>query len=501
MTMRIRALTKRDSAGRLEHLEVLKGKARKGVELQFLYGADGFAREIEFTGKKEEMPSIPEIVALINEKFMERLGTIKMVNEVELIDLIDLIKKITTIGTIEEIKTITEIDSTAKLADGLIPGGFFITVGQSQKTANPLTTDYIKACIVPSYITTASPTGMMVSYEGGYICRALIYKAGSGEVALAKSCLDVWVSLQKADGSWSQQYYPYLNSSLSHDEYEDLQVPAGVGLLCWAMAAYDNVIGAGTSVIYKSAVQLAYNFLRAAQLALYNAVGSALFCNQRKAGVWNYAALAADCGEVLLATMAVLDQYGPTLLNQAGYSIATFGNDLYESIATLLYLGDAYQYYRTEYPADVSVWGLTTIKQQISFSQALCAWAVKLWAGKAYRTGSDYSAQAEKVIDKSVSLCMGKWGGFFYSPYFAAADEFRNEYPNYSALMAMSMSAVNSSKYAVQITRIKRFIQWAALDKGEVHDYVRPNSMMDIAPDDFYGFSSLVSAQGLLAGA
>ena len=117
MTMRIRALTKRDSAGRLEHLEVLKGKARKGVELQFIYGADGFAREVEFTGKKEEMPSIPDIIALINEKFMERLGTIKMVNEVELIDLITKISEITTIKTVETIESLPNI--VVKGSEGL----------------------------------------------------------------------------------------------------------------------------------------------------------------------------------------------------------------------------------------------------------------------------------------------------------------------------------------------------------------------------------------------
>jgi len=74
MTMRVE--TKRDDAGRLDHLTIYKGKARRGVELQFIYGIDGYLREIEFTGKKEDMPDVPSIIELINEKFMERLGNI-----------------------------------------------------------------------------------------------------------------------------------------------------------------------------------------------------------------------------------------------------------------------------------------------------------------------------------------------------------------------------------------------------------------------------------------
>ena len=379
--------------------------------------------------------------------------------------------------------------------------GLYMAVNTAQKTANTLTTQYLKEqCTLPDYTTLASPIGMMTSYEGGYIARALIYKAGAGEVALAKSILDVWAAHQKSDGSWSQQYLPYLNAAGTHDEYEDLQVDAGAALLAWAMAEYDKSQG-GASVVYKAYVQLAFNFLRAAQLSLYGAVGTGLLCNQRKDGAWNYSALAADCAEVLLATAAVLDQYGSTLANQAGYFIATFGNDLYESIALYLYTSDALRYYNTAYPATGPVWGIDTIKSQISFSQALCAWAVKIWAGKAYRTGADYSAQAEKVLDKSVALCMGKWGGIMYRPFEDTAVDKRDEYTNYAAIMAQALAAVNASKYANQILRLKYFIQLAAFSRGEVHDYIPPSGRMDIAVNAHYGFLSLNAANGLLAGA
>ena len=63
-------------------------------------------------------------------------------------------------------------------------------------------TDWIKQfCIQMPYVTAASPSGKMVSYEGAYMLLTLLKNAGSGEVDLAKSCLDEWVKLQKSDGS------------------------------------------------------------------------------------------------------------------------------------------------------------------------------------------------------------------------------------------------------------------------------------------------------------
>ena len=83
--MKMHVETRRDSTGRLDHLAVRKGRRRRGVDLQFLYGTDGFLRDIEFSGREEDMPSIPDIIALVNEKFMERIGTIKKIGEVGLV--------------------------------------------------------------------------------------------------------------------------------------------------------------------------------------------------------------------------------------------------------------------------------------------------------------------------------------------------------------------------------------------------------------------------------
>jgi hypothetical protein len=387
------------------------------------------------------------------------------------------------------------------IAPELEPAGVYIARDAMTKTANPLTTEYLKEqCILPNYATLASPIGMMTSYEGGWICRALIYKNGTGERDLAKNILDHWVQQQLDDGSWHQQYEPYLNVKGTHDKYEDLQVDSGAALLCWAMAEYDATIGPA-SVIYKETVRKAFNFLRDCQVAHFNAHGSYLLANQRFQGTWNTTALAADCGEVLLATAKVLDQYGDTLTNQAGYSIKTFGNDLYEAIATKLYMQDNERYYRTEYPAGGIVRGLEMVLQQLSFAQALCGWAVKNWAGKAYRTGSDYSDQAEKVLDKSLALTMGKWGGIMYRPYFDSAIDKRDEYTNYAAIMCLALQGVNATKYADRIKRLKYFIQLAALSHGEVNDYINPSGKMDVAANAHYGFLSLNAATGLLTGA
>jgi len=63
MTMRARA--KHDSNRRLLELRVFR-KSRKALVLNFLYGSDGLLEDIEFKGDTHDMPSIAEIMALIN---------------------------------------------------------------------------------------------------------------------------------------------------------------------------------------------------------------------------------------------------------------------------------------------------------------------------------------------------------------------------------------------------------------------------------------------------
>ena len=73
MTMRVE--TRRDDNGRLLNLTIYKGTAKK-VRLQFDFAQDEFIDTITFSGRKEELPSASEIVALISAKFMERVQTL-----------------------------------------------------------------------------------------------------------------------------------------------------------------------------------------------------------------------------------------------------------------------------------------------------------------------------------------------------------------------------------------------------------------------------------------
>jgi len=393
----------------------------------------------------------------------------------------------------------------------------FRTFAAMEKAALDLATDYLKQyCIMMPYVTVASPVGKMVPYEGGYTCRALISKAGSGEVALAKSCLDVWAALQDTDGGWFQQYEPYLNAAGSHDRVAeiapgvsgDLKVDSGAALLAWAMADYDTSQGGG-STVYKSTVQKALQFLRDAQVAFEAAQGIKLVCNMKYQGSWDDVALAADCAEVLLAATKCLDQYGSDLLTSGGYSVKTFADDLYNAMANYLWTGDAGRYYLTGYPADTQPAIPFTYKQKISYTQALSAWAIKRWATSGYLISSDYSAQSEKALDFINCLTAGQLGGQLYSPYYGALDETRNEYSVYAAQMALACNFVNASKYAHFITKFKNFLKNMALSDGRVYDFVTKQSELWITEvtlasgikAEGYGFLALPPALGLLAGA
>lgn len=73
--MSFRVETRRDDNGRLLSLTIYKGTVKK-VKLQFGFAQDEFIDTITFSGRKEELPSASEIVALISAKFMERVQTL-----------------------------------------------------------------------------------------------------------------------------------------------------------------------------------------------------------------------------------------------------------------------------------------------------------------------------------------------------------------------------------------------------------------------------------------
>lgn len=107
--MKLKATVKKDPNGRVTQILVKKGRQKKGIKLDFEYGQDGFVREFLFDGKKEELPSIPEIIALVNESFIERIGTVKVIN---LLEVLEVIEKIETIENIENVKTVAEVTKT-----------------------------------------------------------------------------------------------------------------------------------------------------------------------------------------------------------------------------------------------------------------------------------------------------------------------------------------------------------------------------------------------------
>jgi len=380
--------------------------------------------------------------------------------------------------------------------------------GIDVKTKNALVTDYLKqCCIKPPGVTVAGPSGTMNSYEGGYYSRALILKNGAGERALAKDCLDEWVLNQSADGSWSQLYYPVRNAAGLHDESEDVQVDSGAAVLVWAMADYDAAVGVG-STIYKTVVQKALSFLKTLQDYYYSVHGKALLSNMVRNGVMDTVALMADCGEVLLAINAALDQYGDTLLTSGGASVKTMGNDLYYALGNFCYSGDLGRYWYTGYPVGSMPLVPFTYKEKLTLTQALTSWAVYAWYHGSHNTGADLTDPCEKTLDLALCLTHGKWGGFLYSPYYALVDETRNEYVSYTAQMVIAMNAVNASKYAQYITSGKNFLKWAALDDGRMFDFVRPYGELEvgrvleagIAAREEFGFIGLNSALALLAG-
>jgi hypothetical protein len=411
---------------------------------------------------------------------------------------------------------------------------WMIVAGTDLKSAPPLTTDYIKeAIILPNKVPCADPTGGIPSYEAGWVTRALIYKNGLGEVALAGDVLAEMEKVQYADGSWEQQYYPTRLPDGTHDivvaagaPYHDIQVDSGAGLLAWAMADYDKKQG---TTVFKETVRKAFDFLRECQIQHHNKYpGSYLLANQRwdyriGSPKWNYGAFACDSAECLLAAHAALDTYGSDLTNTNGYSIKTWGNDVYKSLATLCWTGNADPaakddaYFRTEYPAGADMWLMPAgiVPQAISYAQGIVAFAIYRWAKSALRDPSisDYSYLCERALNFACALTQGKWGGFYYHPIQAAygkgisGDGFGlyDEFPSFAACMIFGMKEVNEALYQYRINRAINFIRLASLPGGLVANRIKIDGTIDLGEAFVWGdgmhFRSLNIAQGLLAGA
>ena len=232
------------------------------------------------------------------------------------------------------------------------PDGFYLTYGSSVKQKNTPILDYLlSSLILNGEAVVSSATGTMNSYEAGYSVLALLDFGGSTYHSLCQDILDLWASLQNADGSWYQQYNPYSpysvvdQTSLGTDG--DLKVDSGAALLAWAMSYYDQLT---SGIRYKTNVQHALSFLRDLQYAHIVAYSSNLLANIILEGVTDTTALLADCAECLLSAQHAMDAYGSTLLTSASYSVKTFANDLYYSMCVVGWRGSSALYFDTSYP-------------------------------------------------------------------------------------------------------------------------------------------------------
>ena len=326
---------------------------------------------------------------------------------------------------------------------------------------------------------------------------------------LAQAILDLWASLQNSDGSWYQQYNPYSPYSVVTQTSEgtdgNLKVDSGAALLAWAMSYYDQLTS-GTR--YKTKVQTALSFLRQLQYAHTVAHSSNLIANMILDGATDTTAFLADCAECLLSAKHAMDAYGSNLQTSATYSVQQFANDLYYSICVVGWRGTSALYFDTSYPYEQDTNIPFNFQEKISYTQALCSWAIYEFAKSPYQNTSDYSgAICEPCIDYITTVTRGSWGGEYYCPYTGASGQTQNEFAGYSALMCIAAQKVNATKYASLISGLKNFLRWLALPDGRVCDVVdvtgrlwrsQVNSGTAAAEG---GFLALPIAFSLLAGA
>lgn len=81
MSAKLSVIADKYEDGRINKLTIQRS-GRKAVSLQYVYDVDGFVRNINFEGRKEDMPSVPEIVALFDAKFTERIGVIGEITKI-----------------------------------------------------------------------------------------------------------------------------------------------------------------------------------------------------------------------------------------------------------------------------------------------------------------------------------------------------------------------------------------------------------------------------------
>jgi hypothetical protein len=388
--------------------------------------------------------------------------------------------------------------------------GLYLEYGSSVKPQYVVAPTYLlDSLILSGKVVVSSATGTMNSYEAGYTIVSLLQFGGSTYYSLCQAILDLWASLQNSDGSWYQQYNPYspygVVAQTSEGTDGNLKVDSGAALLAWAMSYYDQLTS-GTR--YKSNVQSALSFLRQLQYAHTVAHSSNLIANVILDGTTDTTALLADCAECLLSTKHAMDAYGVALQTSAGYSVQTFANNLYYSICVVGWRGSSALYFDTSYPYGQNTNVPFNYQEKISYTQALCSWAVYEFAKSAYQNTGDFSGGiCEPCLDFIITVTRGSWGGEYYCPYTAASGQTQDEFAGYSALMCIAAQKVNSAKYASLISGLQSFLKWLALPDGRVCDDIDVTGRLwrsQISSGSTItegGFLVLPIAMALLAGA
>jgi hypothetical protein len=388
--------------------------------------------------------------------------------------------------------------------------GLYLTYGSSVKPRYAVAPTYLLGSLVQGgNVVVSSATGTMNSYEAGYTVLSLLQYGGSTYQSLCQAVLDLWATLQNSDGSWYQQYNPYSPYSVVVQTSEgtdgNLKVDSDAALLAWAMSAYDQQTG-GTR--YKTKVQAALSFLRQLQYAHTVAHSTNLLANIILDGATDTTALMADCAECLLSSKHAMDAYGSTLQTSAGYSVQQFSNDLYYSLCVSGWRGISALYFDTSYPYGQNTNVPFNYQEKISYTQALCSWAVYEFAKSNYQTVGDFSGGiCEPCLDYITSVTRGGWGGEYYCPYTAASGQTQDEYAGYSALMCIAAQKVNSTKYVTLVSGLQSFLKWLTLPDGRVCDVADVTGKLwrsKIASGSTViegGFLVLPIALALLAGA
>jgi len=334
--------------------------------------------------------------------------------------------------------------------------------------------------LLPTGPPIHDPSGSITPYEGGLLLWGLL-EYGDTTDDLVNAALEKFVGMQLADGSWYQQYYPTRETGGSFGQTGiPYRVDSGAACIAIATARYD---AKHTSTTYKTAVQKAMSFLRAAQVRHNSVYGKNLLANLidgiYPAGTWTDYAFAADCAESLLSMKIALDAYGDSLLTSGGYSVKTMANALYEDFDEFWMGGLSGENddkpYRTTYPIQ------SEFPLAISFTQGLMARAIYEWVHSGYNTGSNYEPFCKRAMNFAIAVMSGKWGGFWYHPtgwegtvYYAGSEEVFA----YTALMTLGMHIVDSTTYVNRILGHKTWMDSLIEDDGRVYNEQRLNGAL-----------------------